>query len=142
MAIGWLADVAEATTYFTKRLNGAKFTGLADDTEKTAALTTAYNMLVNDTSYLFPDTATELMKDAQCEQTLYILISDVDRRSALVNLGVTRADIVGEEYKGEKSGDPLIAPRVQAMLKDFKNPKKSGTAFFGNVKRDDAKDVY
>lgn len=97
MSALWLTT-GQADTYFTTRLNTDNWD--ASGVDKTAALTTAQAMIENDAKYGgFPDTAVNAMKDAVCEQALFILNApEWEDRSSLQAQGVLRAGVVKEQY--------------------------------------------
>ena len=66
---GWVTE-AEADTYFATRLGASTY--WASGAEKAAALTTAYNNLVDCGKFSFPSTATDKMKRGQYEQALFL----------------------------------------------------------------------
>jgi hypothetical protein len=119
--------LAEADAYFTTRLNSSAWSALATDEPKTAALTTAQNDIVAANRYVFEDedgvdlttddtTASQEMKDAVCEQALFLLNDpDMETRLSLQQQGVKAAGIVQETYGGGVNGVPL-APRVERIL--------------------------
>lgn len=129
--IGYLT-LAEAESYFSTRLFSTAWTGLAPasgDPVKTAALTTAFDRLFYCGLFSLPTlaaaTADQLivLKKAQCEMALYMLIhlADEDRRKGLHAQGVVGSNIVGETYvrfgtDSMQLGDIPIPPTVQHML--------------------------
>lgn len=129
--IGYLT-LAAAESYFSTRLFSTAWTGLAaesGDPTKTAALTTAYDRLYYCGLFSLPTlaaaTADQLvvLKKAQCEMALYLLIhlADEDRRKGLHAQGVVGSSIVGETYVRLASdsiqmGDVPIPPTVKHML--------------------------
>lgn len=99
MSALWLT-IADATTYFVTRTTTASWDALTTDAERTAALTTAQAMIENSPTYTgFPTTATQAMKDAVCEQSLFILNApEWEDRNSLQQQGVLEAGIVKEKY--------------------------------------------
>lgn len=97
MSALWLTT-GEADTFFTTRLNTDNWD--ASGVDKTAALTTAQAMIENSKEFTgFPDTATEAMQDAVCEQTLFILNApEWEERSSLQHQGVLQAGVLKEAY--------------------------------------------
>jgi hypothetical protein len=127
--IGYLS-VYDADAYFATRLSSAAWTGT--NAVKTAALTTAYDRLFYSGLYALPALAAApaaalvVLKKAQCEMALYLLIhlADEDRRKGLQAQGVTQAGIVKETY-GDGAGKTValdalpIPPIVLTMLEDY-----------------------
>jgi len=112
------ATIAEAEIYFRTRLGASTFWNNSAD--KPAALVTAYKYLINCGLFYFPDTATEVMKDAQCEMALFLLqhMADMDARKGLQAQGVTQAGIVQESYDKDKAGEMAIPAIVSNMLEE------------------------
>jgi hypothetical protein len=122
----WLT-VGEADVYFSTRLNAEAWTG-ATTSVKTAALTTAQAQLQNSSRYSFVDEdgvvipdneATDEMKNALCEQALFLL-NDIglEARQSLQAQGVTEADMVGETYVGGNKPWP-ISPAAAQFIAEF-----------------------
>jgi hypothetical protein len=115
----WLTT-GEADTYFSTRLGASTY--WTAGTDKTAALTTAQNDLVNCGLFVWPEDEngdvdpTTAMQNAVCEQALFRLrdVAGVDARADLQGQGVTRASIVGEDYRG--AGGIVICAQAQALL--------------------------
>lgn len=116
--IGFLADTAEADTYFTTRLGSSAY--WTSGTEKTAALTTAYNQLLAATQWTLPLPGTSGVADrhkiAQMEQALFLLQMQAggEMRLILQAQGVIEAGIVKEKYNGK--GASCFAPLVLELL--------------------------
>jgi len=133
--------LVEANSYFISRYGAPDYWN--DDLtqqDKEASLITAYNQLNNCGIFSFPEETTQIVKDAQCEQALFLLIhgKDLDRRIGLQAQGVKSSNVVGETYKDKSGGEIVIAPIVEQMLKDIKN--KHG--FYGiTLERDEEEDV-
>jgi len=128
--IGYLT-ISQAEAYFSTRLAADAWSG-SIFTQRIAALTTAYDRLFYSGLFSLPAladaTATQLviLKKAQCEMSLYMLIhlADEDRRKGLHAQGVVGANIVGETYVRFASDtmdlkDLPIPPMVAHMLKDY-----------------------
>lgn len=122
----------DADTYFSSRLGASEY-WTSGMTTKEAALVTAYNQL-NSLPFSFPTTIAQAMKDAQCEQALFLLMdTDLDKRAALQAQGVVAAGVVKETYKDKKYAIPL-SPVAEALL----DPYKEESAFFmGFIARDE-----
>lgn len=114
---GWIT-LAEADSYFSTRLGSLEH--WTSGAEKEAALTTAYNQLIGCGLFEFPAEVSQAMKDAQCEQALFLLIhiEDMDRRKGLQTQGVTAAGIVQETYKGDIDEIPICI-NAKNFLKDY-----------------------
>lgn len=123
---GWVS-IAEADAYMLTRIGAANY--WVSGAEKEAALQTAYNDLVYCGRFLFPDMATQAMKDAQCEQALFHLLegSGIDARMGLQVQGVVQAGIVKETYQGFQRGSNKnsvvipICPLAASMLASIRN---------------------
>ena len=135
---GWVT-LEEAETYMASRLGAEKYwhTGVS----KTAALTTAYNQLNACGWFDFPTDISTNMKNAQCEQALFLLIhqEDMDVRLGLQAQGVSAAGIVQETYGKEIEGIP-ISPHAKQMLEDYEDADKSAFQV-KEISRDDDEDV-
>lgn len=127
--VGYI-NLSDADLYFATRLSSDVWTSIpADSTfaKKTAALTTAYDRLFYSGLFALPTlaaaTADQLvvLKKAQCEMALYMLIhlADEDRRKGLQAQGVTVAGIVKEQYMEEDLAKLPIPPFVTHILEDF-----------------------
>ena len=121
MAIGWVT-INEADTYFSTRwVKDGPATGnyWVTGINKTALLTTAYNQLVNCGLFTFPETATDLMKYAQYEQALFLLLDEgIDKRSALQSQNVSEAGLIKEKYV-LGNGIPICAAAMQALIDTY-----------------------
>lgn len=120
LAVGensWLT-LEEAETYFSTRIGSSEY--WCSGADKEAALITAYNQLNGCGLFDFPAAATQAMKDAQCEQALFLLIhgEDIDRRKGLQAQGVTAAGIVKESYKEDIDQIP-ICTNAKNFLKEY-----------------------
>jgi hypothetical protein len=115
---GWIT-LTEANTYMTTRLGSSAY--WTESASKSAALATAYNQIVASGIYSFPETATQAMKNAQCEMALFLLQhqADIDARIGLQAQGVTQAGIVQESYDPKNVDVIPIPPIVKAMLKTY-----------------------
>lgn len=104
MAIGWLTNVAEATTYYTTRAGASSvWSGLTTD-QKTAALTTSYKSLYFSPQLSLPASPTaaqlEKLKYAQLEWALFFVVTDEGglRRQAAQDQNISTAGVVKESY--------------------------------------------
>ena len=132
--------VAEADTYMETRFGSWEF--WLDDTNKEAALITAYNRIVNSGYFSnLPDTANTNMKAAQCEMALFLCMEggDINRRAGLQAQGVVQTGIAKETYDPEVRGRISFPPEVMAMLKDYSI--EDNGAFGDDLARDDTEDV-
>jgi len=129
----WLTT-GDADTYFATRLGADDY--WATGTPKSAALTTAQSDIENSGQYTFPDTAEQLMKDAVCEQALFLLrdVAGIDGRSALIAQGVAAANIIGESFNKiialRNPKNIVIAPKAEAFLASYMKtdlPEGSGS---------------
>lgn len=127
---GWITD-DEADAYFALRYGAAQYWGTIASGDEGPVLTTAYNQLFYSGMFEFPAVATQKMKDAQCEQALFLLMMNPDKRAGLIAQGVVIAGMVKETYRKDAAdrGYP-IAPMAKAMLKELEtNSLLSGAAF-------------
>lgn len=136
----WLS-VQDADTYMASRYGADEFWG--EDTNKVAALVTAYNRIVN--SGAFPDlpsTANQIMKDAQCEMALFLICEGADllRRKGLQAQGVLSAGIVKETYDPKMRGRMAFPAEVAKLLEAYAGDSDS-VAFIDDLTRDDEEDV-
>lgn len=130
--------VAEADTYFSSRLGSSEH--WCSGAEKETALITAYNQLNGCGLFSFPADVAQVMKNAQCEQALFLLIhvEDIDRRKGLQAQGVTAAGIVKETYKGEIDEIPICV-NAKNFLKDYAVEGKD--IYATDLSRDEDEDV-
>lgn len=130
--------VEEADTYFSDRIGASEH--WVSGAEKEPALITAYNQLNGCGLFDFPAAATQAMKEAQCEQALFLLIhvGDIDSRKGLQAQGVTAAGIVKETYKGEIDGIPICV-NAKNFLKDYVVEGKD--VYATDLSRDEDEDV-
>ena len=114
----WVTE-AEANTYFEARIKaGDYWTDGASD--NIPALITAYKWL-NAGKFTFPTTATQPIKDAQCEMAFFLLQHqpDLDLRMGLQAQGVIAAGVVKERYKDDNYVEMPIPPIVQQLLGEY-----------------------
>lgn len=114
--------IAEADSYFETRLGADQL--WTDDTAKAAALTTAYNDLLNSQLFTLPtyedtEDPLQILKDAQCEQALFLLLDQdgIDRRSALRSQGVVFSGVVRESYR--TTNGIAVSTKAETMLKAY-----------------------
>lgn len=128
MSIGWLADLAEANTYFsTERLETAFWDALTTISggkdEKTAVLKMAYNRLRHCRDFTIPATPTaaqlEKLKAAQLETAYYLAqhSKSEDARKGLEAQGTLQAGVVKEVY-AESMLKTLALPAIVYELMD------------------------
>jgi hypothetical protein len=115
--------VAEADTWFADRLGATAWTG-ATETEKSAALVTAWRDLTTCGRYVFPigiASITMAMVSGQCEQALFLLAhnADAETRAAVREMGIASAGIVGESYHPADHGI-IIAPRAHRAVEAYR----------------------
>ena len=136
----WVSEDA-ADDYMDSRFGSVDFWD--DDTQKTAALITAYKRIVDSGRFAdLPTTVVQGMKDAQCEMALFLVAEggDILRRKGLQAQGVVSAGIVQEVYdKNARSVSPF-PPEVLDLLQDYVGSAGSGT-YFDDLVRDDTEDV-
>jgi hypothetical protein len=134
MAIGWLANEAEAQNYFdTERLRTDCWDDINAESGGLGAkvLLNAYNKLYYDPRFSLPTyaeaTADELviLIKAQCEMAYYLCchLRDEDRRKGIQAQGVIKAGIVKEDYYADMLMSHPIPPFVLALLAPWKKYK-------------------
>lgn len=82
--------VAEADTYFTLHIDGAKWTALTTD-DKNKYLVTAYRWIFNNPGINVSATnSTQKVKDGQCQASLFLInyYDEYTKRDALIASGV------------------------------------------------------
>ena len=133
----WVTE-AEANTFFEARIKSSDYwtTSAADNIP---ALITAYKWL-NCGKYNFPTTATQPMKDAQCEYAFFLLQhqSALDLRMGLQVQGVIAAGVVKEQYKDDAYVEMPIPPVVQALLKEYDTDRP---IYMVNIERNEEESV-
>ncbi len=133
----WVTE-AEANTYFSDRIKASDYwTDAASD--NAPALITAYKWL-NAGRYTFPTTATQPIKDAQCEMAFFLLQHqpDLDLRMGLQAQGVIVAGVVKERYKDDDTVEMPIPPIVQELLAAYDTDRP---VYLGNVERNEEEGV-
>ncbi len=128
----WVTEAA-ATTYYASRIGADDY--WVSGADKEASLVTAYNQLNNCGLFSFPTTVVQKMKDAQCEQALFLLqhAEDIDSRLGIRVQGVQKAGIVKEEYV---KGAPQLPISIFAMY--FLNDYLTEVAFYAvDLERDE-----
>ncbi|MDD4984340.1 MAG: hypothetical protein PHQ43_00925 [Dehalococcoidales bacterium] len=114
----WVTE-AEANTYMSARISADEYwTNEASD--NIPALITAYVWL-NSGKFTFPDTATDAMKNAQCEMALFLIQHqpDIDLRLGLQVQGVIAAGVVKERYREDNTVELPIPPIVSRLLSAY-----------------------
>ena len=142
-ANSWV-EVDEATEYFEGRYGSGAWDALTPDpsddlhADKKKALVTAYRQLSSGLFTGLPGTPTQAMKDAQCEQALFLLQQggDNDLRGGLQAQGVTAAGVVKEQYNPDSAGKLAICPAAMQLLKDYYTPATGGV-FGADLTRDE-----
>lgn len=134
----WISE-EDANIYLEDRLDASEY--WASGVEKDKALITAYRQLNGCGYFEFPSTSSQVMKDAQCEQALFLLIhqKDIDKRKGLQAQGVVSAGIVKEGYDRDMLMKVPIAPIVTQMLEDYSAEGKP--LYASDLKRDEEEDV-
>ncbi len=121
MSALWLTE-AQADTYFATRFGASDH--WVSGVDKLAALTTAQSQIENsDKLPYLPTTAVQVMKDAVCEQALFLVIHGADSlgRGGLIAQGVTKAGIVHETYDPAFRGSIPLAATALGLLTDYGN---------------------
>lgn len=136
----WVTLV-EANAYFAGRWGSDEFwNDDLTDVKKSMALITAYNQILNSGYYEIPSTVNDIIKNAQCEQALFLVVhgSDAMRRMGLQNQGVLSAGIVKETYDPLMRGKIPFAAEVMALLNVY---AVNTGAHVVELTRDDSKDI-
>lgn len=135
------ATVAEADTYFTGRFGVSTLWSGLVTASKEAALITSYKNLMNSGLFSLPVEGSTLLKEAQCEQSLFLINhqTDMDVRLGLMAQGVVKADLVGETYDLSKSNKIIVAPVVAQMLSSLRVDGDAG--YVGALERDEEEEV-
>ena len=133
----WLTEAA-ADTYFEARVKGSDY-WTSGATDNKPALITAYNWL-NAGGYSFPTTATQAMKDAQCEMAFFLLQHqpDLDLRMGLQVQGVIAAGVVKERYRDDNTVELPVPVIVQQLLEGYST---SRPIFMVNLERNEEEGV-
>lgn len=128
----WVTE-AEADAYLEDRVGASLY--WASGVDKEGALITAYRWLKANPNLNIPATATQAVKDAQCEYALFLIQHqpDIDLRMGLQAQGVAEAGIVKEKYRVKMPGLP-IPPSVMALLDDLRSNIPFHT---GDLERDE-----
>ena len=131
--------LATANTYFNSRLGASPEYWTNGAADNAPALITAYRWLVAG-KYTFPTTATQPMKDAQCEMALFLLQHqpDLDIRMGLQAQGVIAAGVVKEKYKNDNHVELPIPPIVQQLLESYDS---ESPVYMVNIERNENEGV-
>jgi len=124
-AIGWLdTGITEADTFFSTRMGAISLWAALSSAQKTAALTTAYNILRHSPQLSIPTAPTAAQKAVlaygQEEFSLYLIVTDEGglRRFAAQWQNITSAGLVKESYAdNSKKGLPK---EIIDILDEFK----------------------
>jgi hypothetical protein len=98
-------SLADSNTYFGDRPGSSDY--WVSGSDKNAAILYAYKLLKKSRRFSLPATATQAVKDAQCELAYYLLIhlSDIDIRMGLRAQGVLEAGILREKFKSDDAAE-------------------------------------
>ena len=128
-AIGWIAGgLTEANEYYSTRAGAITLWSGLSDTQKTAALTTAYNRIRFSRQVSVPASPTAeqtaVLVYAQEEYALHFVVLGEGgiRREAVQGQGVKSAGIVKETYL-EPNKIPELPANIIVILDDFKTQK-------------------
>ncbi len=133
----WLSE-ADANTYMGNRLDADGY-WVDEAPDNVRALITAYKWL-NAGKYTFPTTATQPIKDAQCEMALFLLQHqpDLDLRMGLQAQGVIAAGVVKERYKNDNYVEMPLPPIVIKLLEDYDTERP---IYLVNIERNEEEGV-
>ncbi len=133
----WVTEV-EANTYFSDRIRASDY-WTDGGSDNVAALVTAYKWL-NAGKYAFPTSATQPIKDAQCEYAFFLLQHqpDLDLRMGLQVQGVIAAGVVKEKYKNGNFIALPIPPIVEQLLDDYDTER---AVYLVNIERNENEGV-
>jgi hypothetical protein len=111
----WIS-IEDADTYFESRLNSDAWSDLGYDTDKSIALRTAFRVLgmlpltIDDLDTINAATLLRALGQAQCEQALHELKSDLDAQSATsVSIGGLLSVKMPEKRKWDRYSERAIA---------------------------------
>ena len=111
----WIS-IEDADTYFESRLNSDAWINLDYDYDKSIALRTAFRVLgmlhltIDDLDTIRRADLLKALREAQCEQTLHELKSDLDAQSATsVSIGGLLSVKMPEKRKWDRFSDRAIA---------------------------------
>ena len=139
------ATLAEAETYMALRFGAALVWDGQTDTVKEQALATAFRQLIAspDLSILATTTPTAAIKEAQCEQTIFLLREDggADVRAGLHAQGVSAAGVLRESYRDGFSQRIPIAPHALQLLLTAGFDTRPSPIFVVELDRDDTEDT-
>jgi len=133
--------LAEAEEYFATRY-GASTHWTGTDEVKEAALQTAYWRLRTFPGFSLPDTPSDNLKRAQCEEALFVMQQGaaLDARAGLMAQGVRSSGIVGESYAAGADGIGICATAKAFLIADG---LRSRSAFrSAKLKRADGTEAY
>ena len=133
----WVTEAA-ANDFMESRMGAADYWKDGEE-DNEAALITAYKWL-NCGKFSFPTTATQPMKDAQCEMALFLLQHqpDLDLRMGLQAQGVIVAGVVKERYKDDNYTELPIPPIVQKLLSGYDTDRP---VYLVNIERNEEESV-
>ena len=131
--------LATANKYLNSRLGASPEYWMNGAADNAPALITAYNWL-NAGKYSFPTSATQPMKDAQCEYALFLLQHqpDLDLRMGLQAQGVIAAGVVKERYKDDNYIELPIPPIVTKLLEGYDTERP---VYLVNIERNEEEGV-
>lgn len=133
----WISRT-DADAYFADRLKAAAWTG-AGTADKDAALVTAWRYLTAHPHYALGFPGDQAMKDAQCEQAIFLLQNqdELDERMALQAQGMQIVQLIGGFIENYGGGVILpLAHLAKARLEAHRSGKAIGSA---ELERDDDK---
>jgi len=129
MAIGWLANLAAAESYFSNhRLETTAWDAMtvtSSKNKKTAVLMMAYDRLRFCRDFTIPAaptaTQSEKLQMAQCETAYYLALhlADEDVRKGLHAQGVIVANVIKEMSSGEQLRKLPLPPIVYELMDEF-----------------------
>ena len=133
----------EAEAYFASRWGASAIWDALTDTEKIAAIVTAYNQLRNCPRFSLAATDESdngVVKKAHLEQALFLAVhgSDAIIRKGLQAQGVVTAGIVKESYDLKYINGIPFPPEVLCFLNDYEQTR---TAFADDLDRNELEDV-
>lgn len=133
----WVTE-AEADTYLGDRIGAEDY--WVSGADKEGSLVTAYRWLMANPNLSLPTTATQAMKDAQCEYALFLTQHqpDIDLRMGLQAQGVTEAGVVKEKYRVKSQVGLPLPPAVAALLDTL---RQNNGFHMGDLERDEEQET-
>jgi len=130
--MAWVT-VEQATTYFADSLESASWDAV---TNKSGAINSAFRILSTHPAYVFPETPTENMQNANSEYARYLAVTPPSSRQNLIEQGVTSFKI-GDFSETLKNTDQGYGTNIQlpSIVKQYLEPYEVGPQLVGYFNR-------